>query len=189
MGPGISGVDVDTGVEIALIVTCGTFAGIVGNAISQTVLSRLAGAQRHTERAEDRAEREEDRKRRDDVAERAEEATRRASDVATILAQNTKKVADRADALLESNVNIEKKVDAVTEIAVTTHGLVNSALTEVKQSNLDGLRRELVLMIQLGSSRDEIELQESKITDAQNELAERSKTAALVDKMMSKAED
>ncbi len=193
----------DPGVEIALIVTCGTFAGIVGTALSQTVISRMTASQRREERAEDRNERAEDRKRRDAVAEQAAEAARllldqqtsiakKASEAAALLVQNTRHVAEQSVALLVSNVKLEKKVDVV-------HGLVNSALTTVKLSEYDGLVRELALKeeniilrratgeMPSKDTIDYMEVLQAKIADLKVELADRSSEVVVLARQKTEA--
>ena len=183
----------DPGVEIALIVSCGTCFGILGTSLSQTFIARLTSNDRHKERLEDW-------NRQDAVAEKllkqqeattaATEATvLKAAEAARLLVESNKNfalhAAETAKILLASNNGIKKDIAVV-------HGLVNSALTTEKQAVYDGYVRELLLMQHMialdhdaGRSPNEsmleaIENTHKRMSELKNELEDRAKETTVL---------
>lgn len=159
---------IDSGITIAAVIGVIVSPIIVG--LWNYVLSRQQARQRQHERAEDWA-------RQDLVAKRLEETAQRQAEIAR-RAEASAKI-DRGQ-IIKSNLSIKSDIAEVHELAVTTHDLVNSALTEVMQAVLDGLIRELDLMRQVNASPEDIEMQEIKIAAKRAELGDRAKAAAQV---------
>ncbi len=108
----------------------------------------------------------------------------RKQDATMLLIHNTEMATTQSAALLKSNADIREQIDVV-------HGLVNSALTVVKQSEYDGLVRELILKqenialkggVPSRAAIDYVELLEAKIHDRGLELADRSREAIVLER-------
>ena len=179
----------DPNTLVALTVGAGASASLIGTILAPMVLMYLTAHEK-------RREREEDWARQDLVAERlaqssanllkkTEAVAKEARTTASLLLEANERVAAQSHAILASSEKLEKKVDVV-------HGLVNSALTTVKQSEYDGLVRELYLkqqniILERGAgteptkaSLDYVELLTAKISDLKNELEERGKAMLMM---------
>lgn len=179
----------DPNTLVALTVGAGASASLIGTILAPMVLMYLTAHEK-------RREREEDWARQDLVAERlaqssanllkkTEAVAKEARTTASLLLEANERVAAQSHAILASSEKLEKKVDVV-------HGLVNSALTTVKQSEYDGLVRELALkeqniILERGAgteptkaSLDYVELLTAKISDLKNELEERGKAMLMM---------
>jgi len=179
----------DPNTLVALTVGAGASASLIGTILAPMVLMYLTAHEK-------RREREEDWARQDLVAERlaqssanllkkTEAVAKEARTAASLLLEANERVAAQSHAILASSEKLEKKVDVV-------HGLVNSALTTVKQSEYDGLVRELALkeqniILERGAgteptkaSLDYVELLTAKISDLKNELEERGKAMLMM---------
>ncbi len=108
----------------------------------------------------------------------------RKQDATLRLLHNTEKAAVQTATLLESNVEIRTKLEEVRR-----H--VNSTLTTVKQSEYDGMVRELILKQEnialkggepSQASIDYVELLRAKIKDRGLELADRSNEAIVLER-------
>jgi hypothetical protein len=172
----------DPAITVALIVTAGTVAGGFGTFVSNIFSTRSANKQRQLERAEDRKDRA-------DVADQAERTAR-------LLVESNLHVANEAKttatAIIESNEVIKSDIAEVHDLGVKTHSLVNSAMTAVKQAELDGLVRELDGLLReralmdriLGiSQEDKISVDQRiadrrvEITSRQTDITDRAKAA------------
>src|SRR5271166_605289 len=181
--------EMDPNTLVALTVGAGASASLIGTILAPMVLMYLTAHEK-------RREREEDWARQDLVAARlaqssanllkkTEAVAKEARTTASLLLEANERVAAQSHAILASSEKLEKKVDVV-------HGLVNSALTTVKQSEYDGLVRELALkqqniILERGAgteptkaSLDYVELLIAKISDLKNELEERGKAMLMM---------
>ncbi len=122
----------DPGVEIALIVACGTITSGLFSFLSLFVSGRITAAQR-------REEREADRKDRQDVADKVDRAAARANEVARVAAEVAADAAHSADGLQRGIGQI--------------HTLVNDNLTTAKQGELNHARIALKALERLPQSQ------------------------------------
>jgi len=169
-------------------VVLGLVAGISGGSLDSLALGLIAMAgplllawllnrQRRAEKLEERAYQAAQEKRRmereAEVAVKVEEAKEAAQGVARTLEASTTATAGKLSELYQQGA--------------ATHVLVNSNMTEEKQSRLDGLRRELVMMRALarthgdGHAREAIVATEAAISSLQVEMDERRKAQEAVE--------
>ncbi len=158
--------------EAAMFGVVVTFASGVGNYVSSQVSAKGVARQR-------KEDREADWDRQDKVTARVDAVREQAEAAATLLRRNTEEVRQSTLSIMSQQAKIETKVEAVQVLSIKTHGLVNSAMTEVKQSNLngliretEGLRRELLMMNSLGFGVKELEIVKSQIADREAKILE-----------------
>jgi hypothetical protein len=116
---------------------------------------------------------------------RQDEVADRAAKAAQDLVESNRRIAAEArtasNSIIASNEKIKSDIAEVRDLGEKTHGLVNSAMTAVKQAELDGLVRELGLMKRIPSvSPEEISEIEVKIIEKQTEIGDRARAASLV---------